>query len=106
MNTQRTDNRSTPIEERQQHIAHAKLLLYAGCSQRQVANQLGYAPKTINEWALKFGWRDKLSTIRKGKYRPALKVSDSLSTFMMYLKKKDPELYNTIQPVYKNYIRK
>ena len=103
---EKNDNRRTPIEDRKQHMAHAKKMLLAGMPQRQVASLLGYTPKTINEWTVKFKWRDKLTELRKNKHTPAKKLNDSLSTFMMYLKKKDPVQYNTLQPIYKDYIRK
>lgn len=105
MTNHKTDNRSTPIEDRKQHIAHAKKLMFSGKSQRQVADLLGYDPKTINQWVEKFGWREKLRKIRKGQHAPAIKVQDSLSTFMMVLKKKDVELYEVLQPMYKKFIR-
>src|SRR4051812_43874710 len=90
--------------DRERQLVRVKYMLFTlGFSQKRVAYELRISKDTVCKWVKENGWRELL----KGKTRLAktAKFDESLTAFMVYVKIHNKALYNTIEPVYKQYLK-
>lgn len=93
--------------ERKRMIDKARFMLFKlGLTQKEVANEIGISEPAMNRWVKKLGWREKLKGKNRSVTADEIKMTDSLSAFIVFLKKKHPEQHNEIESHYKQYIKR
>lgn len=84
----------------------AYLLLMQGYNQKQTAAALDLNPKTINLWVKEFGWKKKIAQLGRTKVAASLKLDESLTAFMRYLRIYHRDLFEQLEPAYKTFLKK
>jgi len=81
------------------------MLFHLGLTQVQAAKELNISPNTVCKWVKQNGWRNKLQGRKRLVAANTMRFDDSLSAFMVFIKKKHPDLVPPVSKAYKNFLK-
>lgn len=87
-------------------IVKAKYMLFEqGLTQKEAATALGISENTMTKWVTDLGWRIALRKENRANEAAKLKFVDSLSAFLIWVKKWYKKSYPRIEQLYNEFTK-